>query len=160
MCQQFAVFSCSRFKWAHLTERLNYEKATHHQKLRHEISAAKKESDHFKRKLESSKRAKKSSASGEAAADGKRYDFRMKATDEEIRRQKRKDSLEAVLASAAGSLEAMTTASGSSSSSSLDVAPSPSKKKKSGDKKSASGGGAAADADRRQFLASVFGGGK
>ena len=84
----------------------------------------------------------------------------MKATDEEIRRQKRKDSLEAVLASAAGSLEAMTTgASGSTSSASLEVAPSPSKKKrlKSGDKKS---GGAASDVDRREFLASVFGGGK
>ncbi|TRY72115.1 hypothetical protein TCAL_10596 [Tigriopus californicus] len=47
-----------RFKWSHLTERLNYEKATHHQKMRTEIARAKKESDFFKRKVEMSTKRK------------------------------------------------------------------------------------------------------
>eukprot|EP00095_Tigriopus_kingsejongensis_P000619 maker-scaffold275_size226830-snap-gene-0.24 protein:Tk00619 transcript:maker-scaffold275_size226830-snap-gene-0.24-mRNA-1 annotation:"activator of basal transcription 1" len=88
-----------RFKWSHLTERLNYEKATHHQKMRTEISAAKKEADFFKRKVDMSnkrKYSKKAPAKAEedqpAAASHSRYEFRLKQTDDEIRRQKQEKS--------------------------------------------------------------------
>ena len=45
-----------RFKWTHLSERLAYEKAVHHQRLRTEISQAKREADFFKANVEKSKR--------------------------------------------------------------------------------------------------------
>merc|ERR1712039_1107681 len=48
-----------RFKWSHLTERLAYEKAVHQQKMRNEISQAKREAEFFKSNVEKAKRNKK-----------------------------------------------------------------------------------------------------
>merc|ERR1712077_112782 len=45
-----------KFKWTHLSERLAYEKAVHQQRLRTEISQAKREADFFKANVEKSKR--------------------------------------------------------------------------------------------------------
>ncbi|XP_071441256.1 uncharacterized protein [Hetaerina americana] len=49
-----------RFKWVHLSERLAYEKAAHRQRLRLEISQARKEATHFALGVEKSQRMKKS----------------------------------------------------------------------------------------------------
>ena len=46
------------FKWTNLTERLAYEKAVHQQRMRTEISQAKRETDYFKANVEKSKRMK------------------------------------------------------------------------------------------------------
>ena len=78
-----------RFKWSHLTERLAYEKAVHQQKMRNEISQAKREAEFFKSNVEKAKRNKKSKKNNAAAvAEGsetRKYAFRQKETDEEIR---------------------------------------------------------------------------
>ncbi|KAI8438038.1 hypothetical protein MSG28_010690 [Choristoneura fumiferana] len=49
----------SRFKWIHLSERLAYEKAAMKQRLRAEISQAKKEAHYLQTNVEKSKRLKK-----------------------------------------------------------------------------------------------------
>lgn len=49
----------SRFKWIHLSERLAYEKAAMKQRLRAEISQAKKEAHYLQANVEKSKRLKK-----------------------------------------------------------------------------------------------------
>ena len=46
-----------RFKWTNLSERLAYEKAVHQQRMRTEISQAKRETDYFRANVEKSKRA-------------------------------------------------------------------------------------------------------
>ena len=78
-----------RFKWSHLTERLAYEKAVHQQKMRNEISQAKREAEFFQSNVEKAKRNKKSKKNNAAAvAEGsetRKYAFRQKETDEEIR---------------------------------------------------------------------------
>lgn len=95
-----------KFKWTHLSERLAYEKAVHHQRLRTEISQAKREADYFKANVERSRRLERSRKrprldSGQesstppppaaAAAQGKVYQFRQKETDDVIKkRQQRK----------------------------------------------------------------------
>lgn len=48
-----------RFKWIHLSERLTYETAVHRQKLRTEISQARKEAHFFQENLDKSKKFKK-----------------------------------------------------------------------------------------------------
>lgn len=84
----------SRFKWTNLSERLAYEKAVHHQRLRTEISQAKREADFFKANVEKSKRlARKRPRDQEPAesnvnSPSKRvYDFRQKETDSNIRKR-------------------------------------------------------------------------
>ena len=75
-----------RFKWSHLTERLAYEKAVHQQKMRHEISQAKREAEFFKSNVEKAKRNKKSKKAAPAeGSETRKYAFRQKETDEEIR---------------------------------------------------------------------------
>ena len=81
----------SRFKWTNLSERLAYEKAVHHQRLRTEISQAKREADFFKANVEKSKRMgrKRPRESPESPNPAKRvYDFRQKETDSSIRKSK------------------------------------------------------------------------
>ena len=101
-------FFFSRFKWTHLSERLAYEKAVHQQRLRTEISQAKREADFFKSNVEKSKRLarkRKSETTAETNPNTsskntpppKRvYDFRQKETDSSIRKrnqqQRKKDS--------------------------------------------------------------------
>lgn len=80
-----------KFKWTNLSERLAYEKAVHHQRLRTEISQAKREADFFKANVEKSKRMgrKRPRESPESPNPAKRvYDFRQKETDSSIRKSK------------------------------------------------------------------------
>jgi len=96
------------FKWTNLSERLAYEKAVHQQRMRTEISQAKRETDYFRANVEKSKRAhsdrmgditdqslpvaKKSRKTANSLVDNpnsKRiYEFRQKETDETIRKRK------------------------------------------------------------------------
>jgi len=80
-----------KFKWTNLSERLAYEKAVHHQRLRTEISQAKREADFFKANVEKSKRMgrKRPRESPESPNPAKRvYDFRQRETDSSIRKSK------------------------------------------------------------------------
>jgi len=79
-----------KFKWTNLSERLAYEKAVHHQRLRTEISQAKREADFFKANVEKSKRMarKRARESPESPNPTKRvYDFRQRETDSSIRKR-------------------------------------------------------------------------
>lgn len=64
-----------RFKWVHLTERMNYEQAVHKQRLQTEVSQARKETTFFQNNLDKSehikklaKKAKKKSTNSETEA--------------------------------------------------------------------------------------------
>jgi ESF2/ABP1 family protein len=86
-----------KFKWTHLSERLAYEKAVHHQRLRTEISQAKREADFFKANVEKSKRiARKRKPdtveSGTGSPAKRVYDFRQKETDSSIRKRNQQKS--------------------------------------------------------------------
>ncbi|KAH8387496.1 hypothetical protein KR093_007318 [Drosophila rubida] len=48
-----------RFKWTHLTERMNYEQAVHKQRLQTEVSQARKETTFFQNNLDKSEHLKK-----------------------------------------------------------------------------------------------------
>lgn len=48
-----------RFKWVHLSERLTYEKAVYRQKLKSEISQARREAAFFQENLDKSAKFKK-----------------------------------------------------------------------------------------------------
>ncbi|XP_062139907.1 uncharacterized protein LOC133848380 [Drosophila sulfurigaster albostrigata] len=48
-----------RFKWVHLTERMNYEQAVHKQRLQTEVSQARKETTFFQNNLDKSEHLKK-----------------------------------------------------------------------------------------------------
>ncbi|XP_067639719.1 uncharacterized protein [Eurosta solidaginis] len=50
-----------RFKWVHLTERMNYEQAVHKQRLQTEVSQARKETTFFQNNLDKSEFLKKKS---------------------------------------------------------------------------------------------------
>jgi len=92
------------FKWTHLSEKLAYEKAVHAQRMRTEISQAKRETDFFKSNLEKSKRGNadhKRKASRPTASDThpasppkrpRTYEFRQKETDEAVRQAKKAKS--------------------------------------------------------------------
>lgn len=88
-----------KFKWTNLSERLAYEKAVHHQRLRTEISQAKREADFFKANVEKSKRMarKRARESTDSTSNSpnpvKRvYDFRQKETDASIRKRNQQKS--------------------------------------------------------------------
>ncbi|KMZ08886.1 pre-rRNA-processing protein esf2 [Drosophila simulans] len=61
-----------RFKWVHLTERMNYEQAVHKQRLHTEVSQARKETTFFQNNLDKSefikKQAKKAKKAEKALA--------------------------------------------------------------------------------------------
>ncbi|KAH3859823.1 activator of basal transcription 1-like isoform X1 [Dreissena polymorpha] len=96
-----------RFKWAHLNERLAYEKAVHSQRMRAEISQAKREANFYVQNAEKNERLKKLAKrklkgdknekvqeSGidqdSSFAESERiYKVRLKETDEEIMKKKR-----------------------------------------------------------------------
>ena len=98
-----------RFKWTNLSERLAYENAVHQQRMRTEISQAKRETDYFKANVERSKRAnvdresdsldlalpfaKKSRKTVNLAVNNpgtkRTYEFRQKETDDTIKKRKR-----------------------------------------------------------------------
>jgi len=83
------------FKWTHLSEKLAYEKAVHQQRMRTEISQARRETDFFKSNLEKSKRLEKRKSSindvtGSTSAKRRMYEFRQKEPDQVIRNKKKK----------------------------------------------------------------------
>ncbi|KAL3887902.1 hypothetical protein ACJMK2_000289 [Sinanodonta woodiana] len=85
-----------RFKWVHLNERLAYEKAVHQQRMRTEISQAKREATFYIENAEKRKRLKKKEQklikSGENPPNVRPYEFNMKQTEDEIlaRKEERK----------------------------------------------------------------------
>ncbi|XP_057333417.1 activator of basal transcription 1-like [Microplitis mediator] len=79
----------SRFKWIHLSERLAYEKAVHKQRLRTEISQAKRESTFFAYNLDRSKKLKLKEQKGETT-EFIIPEIKQRETDMEIRQKKNK----------------------------------------------------------------------
>ncbi|KAK0084466.1 hypothetical protein PV325_006981 [Microctonus aethiopoides] len=78
-----------RFKWIHLSERLAYEKAVHKQRLRAEISQAKREVNFFSHNIDRSKklRAKAMKETGETSTFVL-PNVKQRETDMEIRSKK------------------------------------------------------------------------
>ena len=76
-----------RFKWVHLSERLAYERAVHKQRLRTEISQAKREINFFSHNVDKSKKMQKK----EKESEPSKFplpEYRQRETDMEIRQKK------------------------------------------------------------------------
>ncbi|XP_030640415.1 activator of basal transcription 1 [Chanos chanos] len=80
-----------RFQWCHLSERLAYEQTVYHQRLRTEISQAKRETNFYLASVEKSqnldKLRKKKEKKGEAMEE-KTWDFKQRRTEEEIQKNR------------------------------------------------------------------------
>ncbi|XP_054267854.1 uncharacterized protein LOC128989817 [Macrosteles quadrilineatus] len=88
-----------RFKWVHLNERLEYERAVMKQKLRTEIELAKRESSHFAQQVELSEKLKKTKnrKTGNVNAEENHQNtntIKQRKTDKEIRNKKQQASKE------------------------------------------------------------------
>ncbi|XP_060931222.1 activator of basal transcription 1 [Limanda limanda] len=87
-----------RFQWTHLSEQLAYQRTVQQQRLRTEVSQAKKETNFYLNNVEISsnldKNKKKRQRAGGQAED-KVWDFTQRQTEEEIqlRKNKKKDSI-------------------------------------------------------------------
>ena len=95
----------SKFKWAHLNERLAYEKAVHTQRMRAEISQAKREANFYiqnaerterlakhgkkKGKMKMSEHSEETDQTVEQDENERIYTVRLKDTEEEIVKKKR-----------------------------------------------------------------------
>lgn len=78
-----------RFKWVHLSERLAYERAVHKQRLRTEISQAKREVNFVMQNIDRSERLqKRRKAMDTGDGNQAKYLFRQRETDSEIREKK------------------------------------------------------------------------
>ena len=84
----------SKFQWAHLNERLAYERQVHKQRLRNETAQAKKETDFYVQNVEKrnflEKKAKKSSSE----IPGRSWTFEQTKTEEQFVEKKRKSEEE------------------------------------------------------------------
>lgn len=82
-----------RFQWCHLSERLAYEQTVYHQRMRTEISQAKKETNFYLASVEKSqnfqKLRKKKEKKGEAVEE-KSWDFKQRPTEDEIQLKRMK----------------------------------------------------------------------
>ncbi|KAG8323525.1 Activator of basal transcription 1 [Homalodisca vitripennis] len=82
-----------RFKWVHLNERLEYERAVLKQRLRTEIEQAKRESSHFAHTIELSEKLKKRKVKTQEPVTSEkiqRFDtFKQRKTEEEILKKKK-----------------------------------------------------------------------
>uniref|UniRef100_A0A0K2UH24 Activator of basal transcription 1 n=1 Tax=Lepeophtheirus salmonis TaxID=72036 RepID=A0A0K2UH24_LEPSM len=76
-----------RFKWSHLTERMNYEKVVHNQKMRNEVSQAKKEVDYFRTNIDKCKNIKT-----DEIQSPRPYDFFLKDTESAIFAKRKRQS--------------------------------------------------------------------
>ena len=86
-----------KFKWTHLNERLAYEREVHKQRLRTEITQAKKKTNHYIQNVEKRQIQKKLEKQGkELRGSNREWSFRQRDTEEEILAKKRKqiDSVE------------------------------------------------------------------
>ncbi|KAM7405375.1 hypothetical protein PAMP_012642 [Pampus punctatissimus] len=87
-----------RFQWTHLSERLAYEQTVMQQRLRTEVSQAKRETNFYLNNVDKSahldKLRKKRQRDGQQV-DDKTWDFTQRQTEEEIqnKKKKRKDSV-------------------------------------------------------------------
>lgn len=83
-----------RFQWCHLSERLAYEQTVYHQRMRTEISQAKKETNFYLASVEKSqnlqKLKKKKDKKGEVVEE-KSWNFKQRPTEEEIQMKRIKD---------------------------------------------------------------------
>ncbi|XP_012714204.2 activator of basal transcription 1, partial [Fundulus heteroclitus] len=83
-----------RFQWTHLSERLAYEQMVLQQRLRTEVSQAKRETNFYLNNVEKSARLdqlrKKRQRDGQQGED-KTWDFTQRQTEEEIQKKKKKD---------------------------------------------------------------------
>ncbi|XP_038604086.1 activator of basal transcription 1 [Tachyglossus aculeatus] len=78
-----------RFKWMHLSEHLAYERQVRQQRMRAEISQAKRETNFYLQSVEKSKRfSKKAGAGPKEAARTAAWGFVQRHTEEEIQEQK------------------------------------------------------------------------
>ncbi|KAM7134482.1 activator of basal transcription 1 isoform 1-T2 [Macrochelys suwanniensis] len=78
-----------RFKWPHLSERLAYERQVRQQRLRAEISQAKRETSFYLRSVETSRRfARRAAGPAPAPAAEKSWGFAQRPTEEEIQQRK------------------------------------------------------------------------
>ncbi|XP_069799663.1 activator of basal transcription 1 [Dendropsophus ebraccatus] len=82
-----------RFKWSHLSDRLAMEKQVRKQRMRAEVSQAKKETNFYLHNVERSKKfakadRKKSAEPGGSAVPDKQWNFTQRKTEEEIQRLK------------------------------------------------------------------------
>ncbi|XP_033029505.1 activator of basal transcription 1 [Lacerta agilis] len=88
-----------RFKWTHLSERLAYERQVRQQRMRAEISLAKRETNFYLQNVEKSKRfSEKGSRGGQ---EEKSWGFVQRQTEEEIQTSKGNKRLKKQLARAA-----------------------------------------------------------
>lgn len=82
-----------RFQWTHLSERLAYEQTVLQQRLRAEVSQAKRETNFYLNNVEKSSRLehlrRKRQRDGEQVED-KTWDFTQRQTEEEIQKKKKK----------------------------------------------------------------------
>ncbi|RXN03239.1 activator of basal transcription 1 [Labeo rohita] len=76
-----------RFQWCHLSERLTYEQTVYHQRMRTEISQAKKETNFYLASVEKSQKLenlrKKKEKKGEVL-EQKTWDYKQRPTEEEL----------------------------------------------------------------------------
>lgn len=89
-----------RFKWVHLNERLEYERAVLKQRLKTESEQAKRESSHFARSVEISEklqkaRSKKASNNiNKEENDRHNFIYKQRKTEEEIKSKKNQTNSE------------------------------------------------------------------
>nr|XP_020653373.1 activator of basal transcription 1 [Pogona vitticeps]XP_020653374.1 activator of basal transcription 1 [Pogona vitticeps]XP_020653375.1 activator of basal transcription 1 [Pogona vitticeps]XP_020653376.1 activator of basal transcription 1 [Pogona vitticeps]XP_020653377.1 activator of basal transcription 1 [Pogona vitticeps] len=88
-----------RFKWTHLSERLAYERQVRQQRMRAEVSQAKRETNFYLQNVEKSKRFSQRSRQGEQ--EEKSWGFVQRRTEDEIQTSKGKKRLKQQLARAA-----------------------------------------------------------
>ncbi|XP_019716307.1 activator of basal transcription 1 [Hippocampus comes] len=89
-----------RFQWTHLSERLAYEQMVLHQRLRTEVSQAKRETNFYMDNVDKSARMDKESKKGKRKkmdaqqhAEERTWDFTQRQTEEEIQAKKKKKTM-------------------------------------------------------------------
>ncbi|KAK2841373.1 hypothetical protein Q7C36_012952 [Tachysurus vachellii] len=84
-----------RFQWCHLSERLAYEQTVYQQRMRTEISQAKRETNFYLASVEKSQtldRLRKKRAKKGEVVEEKGWDFTQRRTEEEMRMERMKKS--------------------------------------------------------------------
>ncbi|XP_061694284.1 activator of basal transcription 1 isoform X2 [Syngnathoides biaculeatus] len=93
-----------RFQWTHLSERLAYEKMVLQQRLRTEVSQAKRETNFYLNNVDKSARMdkarkmeKRKATDAQQHAEERTWDFTQRQTEEEIQRKKKKKNMKATM---------------------------------------------------------------